>query len=163
MYILFAGAIISALLSTIDSCLLVSATLVANNFWRLRPDADDRERIRWTRTWVVILGLSAYAITFTSERVFDLSQEASSLGASGLFTVVFFALFTKFGGPWSASAAIVSGLSLYLVGDKILDWQAAFLTSLVMSGVIYVLVASLEHAIGRPGKALPIPSQGSSA
>jgi Na+/proline symporter len=144
LYVLFAGAIISALLSTIDSCLLVSATLMANNLFPLAAGADDRNRLRWSRWWVVILGLITYLLSLTSESVFELSQSASSLGASGLFVVVAFGLFSRWGGERTAMAAAIGGLGLYLFGDKLAEWDASFLISLIGALGIYVVGGFFE-------------------
>lgn len=154
-YILFAGAIISALLSTIDSALLVSASLMANNLLPLPADqATERRKIMWSRTWVVILGLSAYVVTFFSDSVFDLAQEASSLGASALFVVVAFALFTGFGGTWAAAATMMTGLGTYVFGKFSAEWNASFLLSLIAALVSYVTVAIIERLLGRSTKRL---------
>jgi Na+/proline symporter len=148
LYVLFAGAIISALLSTIDSCLLVSATLMANNFLPLNAKADDRARLRWSRIWVILLGLATYLLALTSESVFELSQSASSLGASGLFVVVAFALFSRWGGEWTAIIASLLGLGVYLYGEQWAGWEASFLISLLTAAVAYLIVGLIEP--GRP-------------
>jgi Na+/proline symporter len=150
MYVLFAGAIISALLSTIDSCLLVSATLMANNLVPLGASSDDRARLRWSRIWVVILGLVTYLLALTSDSVFELSQSASSLGASGLFVVVAFGLFTRWGGEWTSIGSALIGLGVYLLGDKIAHWDASFLISLVAATVAYLLLGIVDKASPEP-------------
>jgi solute:Na+ symporter, SSS family len=151
LYVLFAGAIISALLSTIDSCLLVSATLMANNFFPLSPTSADRARLRWSRVWVVLLGLTTYMLALSSESVFELSQSASSLGASGLFVVVAFGLFTRWGGEWTAIGSSSFGLGLYLYGDKVADWNASFLISLLGALCFYLVAGFFESGKSTSG------------
>ena len=142
LYVIFAGAIISALLSTIDSALLVSAALVANNFVPLWRGASERARLRWSRVWVLFLGVAAYFVSFTSESVFDLVRTASSLGASGLFVVVVFGLFTRLGGPYSAAGAIFAGLGVYFWGKSV-AFEASFLLSLAAALLTYLGTAFL--------------------
>ncbi len=146
MYVLFAGAIISALLSTIDSCLLVSATLMANNLVPLGASSNDRARLRWSRIWVVILGVATYLLALTSDSVFELSQSASSLGASGLFVVVAFGLFTRWGGESTSIGSALVGLGVYLFGDKVAHWDASFLISLVAATAAYLLLGIVDKA-----------------
>ena len=144
MYVIFAGAIISALLSTIDSALLVSAALVSNNFLPLRPGRTERSKLYWSRAWVLGLGISAYFVSFSSDSVFDLVRTASSLGASGLFVVVVFGLFTSFGNSLSAACAIFAGLGAYFVG-KATEFEASFLASLAAALLAYVMSAIFDR------------------
>lgn len=144
MYVIFAGAIISALLSTIDSALLVSAALVANNFLPLRPGRSERTKLYWSRAWVLGLGISAYFVSFSSDSVFELVRTASSLGASGLFVVVVFGLFTSFGGTLSAACAIFAGLGAYFIG-KATEFEASFLASLAAAILAYIMAAIFDR------------------
>ena len=148
LYVIFAGAIISALLSTIDSALLVSAALVANNFVPLPRRVSERARLRWSRVWVLFLGVGAYFVSFSSDSVFDLVRTASSLGASGLFVVVVFGLFTRFGGPVSAAGAIFAGLGVYFWGKSV-EFEASFLVSLAAATLAYVTAGLMEWRFPR--------------
>lgn len=146
LFILFAGAIVSALLSTIDSALLVSAALVSHNlFGSVVRGSSDMRQVTWSRVWVILLGLSAYGATFLSDSIFDLVQEAGQFGASGLFVAITFGLFTRVGGPWSAGLSMVVGTVVYAAMKLADDSVPGFLITLLASLATYVFTACVER------------------
>lgn len=83
-YVIFAGALVSAILSTVDSNLLSASSLASHNLvLRLRPGASERTKVRTARIGVVVAGLVAYALAFGSEGVYRLVEEASAFGGAG--------------------------------------------------------------------------------
>src|SRR3990172_3751557 len=79
LYVLFAGALVSAILSTVDSNLLSAASLVSHNLiLPLLPGAAERTKVRLARAGVVVAGLLAYALAFSSEGVYRLVEDASA-------------------------------------------------------------------------------------
>lgn len=158
-YILLAGAIVSALLSTIDSALLVSASLVSHNLLGfVTRNRTPMTQVWWSRLWVVILGLLSFGATFLADSVFDLVQEAGKFGASGLFVVITFGLFTRFGGAWSAAMSMIVGFLVYssmgLLSKETTwtpqNWKIlseefpAFLVTLAAAFAAYVLTGVAE-------------------
>jgi Na+/proline symporter len=65
-------------------------------------------------------------------------ETASAFGSAGVFVATLFALFTRFGGPASAYASIVSGMALWAVGDYLLGLTAPYLLGLSGAAVAYV-------------------------
>lgn len=119
LYALFAGALLSAILSTVDSALLVSASLVSHNvIVPLRPDITEAGKIHVARGGVVVFGVLAYVFALQAEGVYDLVQQASAFGSAGIFTVVCFGLFTRFGGPAAAVASLLVGVILWVDGSS---------------------------------------------
>ena len=137
-YVLFAGALISAILSTVDTTLLVSAGLVSHNLVGplLRHDSD-RARLLVARGGVVAFGLVAYVLAVRAEGIFALVEQASAFGSAGALVTICFGLFTPWGGPRTAMATLVGGLVVYL-GSVAAGAPYPFLASLAASLVIYV-------------------------
>lgn len=147
LFVLFAGAIVSALLSTIDSALLVSASLMSHNLLGfVVKNSSDLRQVTWSRIWVVLLGLFAYGATFLSDSIFELVRQAGEFGASGLFVCITFGLFTRFGGPWSAGLSMVVGIAVYAATKFAPETFPGFLVTLMASLAAYIVVASLERA-----------------
>jgi len=148
LYLVFVGALVSAILSTVDSALLVAASLTAHNLiLPLRPELSERVRLRVNRIAVVAFGIVAYALALSSEGVYELVIEASSVGASGLFVLIVAALWLpRFGGAPSAVCAMVTGLGLYLAGSQLWALEAPFTTSLVAAAVVYAAAAPFGQA-----------------
>ena len=149
LYILFIGALVSAILSTVDSTLLAASALVSHNFIvSLRPGMSDRGRLLLARAGVVFFGITAYALALGAESIFELVQQANGLGSAGILVVMVFGLFTKFGGVWAGGVTLVVGFSTWGVGTYVTHWEANYVVSLLASIGAYVTTAALERGFG---------------
>lgn len=154
LYVLFSGALVSAILSTVDTALLVAGSLCCHNLvFRFAPNLSEPRKVKITRIGVVVSGLLAYLLALKAGSVFELVVEASALGTAGMFVVVMFGLFTGFGRQAAALAALISGTSLYffatfLAGDAGIA-GGRYTPAMLAALVAYVLVASVEHLIWR--------------
>jgi Na+/proline symporter len=146
LYVMFAGAVISAILSTVDTALLAQAAQVSRNLIEpLRTARDEATRILATRVVLVLLALVAVGLALTADKVKSLVETASAAGSAGVFVTAMFALFTRFGGSPSAYAAMIAGAGVWVVGSA-LDLALPYLSALLASLVGYVAAAL---ALGR--------------
>jgi len=164
LYILFAGALISAILSTVDSALLAAAALVEHNLiLPLRPGMTERGKIRTARLGVLIGGVIAYVLALHAEGVYELVQESSAFGGAGIFIIVVFGLFTAFGGARAAGAALIVGIVAWIAGKYWLGWSTPYLTSLALATLSYIAVGLFDRPVaerirasgGSPSHSLP--------
>lgn len=138
-YVLFLGALISAILSTVDTILLVAGGLVSHNIaGPLLGLTDERRKVQLARLSVVGFGLLALYLALGGRGVAELVQEASAFGSAGVLVVVSAGLFTRFGGPRSAMLTLVGGLVLYAGGTWV-GLPNPFITSVAGSVVLYAL------------------------
>ena len=145
LYIIIAGALISAILSTVDTTLLVCSSLVSHNvIVAARPDLSERAKVRIARAGVATFGLFAYVIALHAEGVYALVEEASSFGSAGIFTAVTFGLFTRWGGASAAAASLLAGVGAWIAGAYMLDLSLPYLTSLAAAATAYVVIALLR-------------------
>jgi Na+/proline symporter len=145
-YVAFAGALVSAILSTVDSCMLAGSTLVTHNvLLPLWPDLSERARLRASRLGVLAMGITAWVLALRTESIKDLVETASAFGSAGVFVVACFGLFTTIGGPLSASVALCTGFVVW-GGGAIQGWPAPYVTALVVSVVAYLATARLERS-----------------
>jgi Na+/proline symporter len=151
LYILFLGALVSAILSTLSGALLVAGALAGHNLVKpLFPGMSDAQRLRTDRLGVLFFGVLAYAIALTSESVYGLVQQAAALGSSGILVMMIFALWGgRFGGPASAYAALLAGTGTWLYCEHVLELPGAYLVSLAAALAAYPLAALL------PGRRAP--------
>lgn len=148
-YVLFAGALISAILSTVDTILLVASGLLTHNL--IAPVlriSGDRARLGLARGGVVVLGGVSLLLALGSRGVAELVEEASSFGSAGVLVVVSFALFSRVGGPLAAATSLLGGLGTYVAGAQ-LGWDYPFLTSMAAAVGCYLAAAVIESR--RPG------------
>jgi Na+/proline symporter len=145
LYVIFAGAMVSAILSTVDSALLVSGSLLAHNLvLPLLPKPTDRTRLAVNRVAVAAFGVLAYVLALSAPSVYHLVEQASAFGGASVFVAMTFGLFTRIGGPWSAVAAVVAGVCTYVAGAYVVGFPYPFLTSVSASAAAYLGVAAAE-------------------
>jgi len=145
-YTLFAGALVSAILSTVDSALLVSSSLFSHNIvGRARPNLDERSKLLVARSCTVGFGLVALALASTATSVGDLMELTNGFGSAGIFVLLVFGLFTRFGGTTAAFTALALGAATFVVG-YLGAWSFPYLASLAAAFGGYMLVARLSAA-----------------
>lgn len=152
-FAIFAGALVSAILSTVDSTLLVASGLMSHNLLvPLFRVTNERTKVRLARAGVLTFGVLAYVQAVRAEGVFQLVEEASAFGSGGVLVTVCFALFTKVGGPVAATFTLLGGLTSYLLASAI-GFAYPFLLSLAVSLAAYILIAPIERVTLRMRRA----------
>jgi Na+/proline symporter len=132
-FAVFAGGLVSAILSTVDSTLLVASGLLTHNL--IVPVArvrDERRKLWIARAGVVSFGIIAYVLALSTSGVLALVEQASALGSTGIVVTVLFGLFSTLGSPRTAAATLVVGLVSY-VGGVVASLETPFLASLALS------------------------------
>jgi Na+/proline symporter len=146
LYVLFAGALISAILSTVDSCLLAAASLTSHNLIvPLKPTLTDRQKVLTARIGVAAFGVLAYVIALSASGIYELVATASAFGSAGIFVVGLFGLFSRLGGAPSAYAALVAGVVVWAAGEYWLDWSTPYVAALAASLAAYLLAAVVRR------------------
>jgi len=141
LYVMFAGALISAILSTVDSALLAAASLISHNIvLRVKPGMSETAKVAFARVGVAVLGLIAYALAIQAEGISALVELASAFATAGIFVALVFGLFTGWGGAPSAYAAIAAGALVWACGKFALGLQAPYVCGVLAALLGYVLV-----------------------
>jgi len=158
MYIIFIGALISAILSTVDSALLNAGALVSHNVvLPLIGSTSERHKVRYARLAVISFGVIAWLLARNADSVYSLVEESSAFGSAGIFTCCLMGLGQKRGGAWSAAASMLAGIVSYGVLAYVLDYEYAYLMSLVSSLLAFLAVmwfeAPGEAAFGKASEA----------
>jgi Na+/proline symporter len=150
LYVLFAGALVSAILSTVDSALLAAASLVSHNLiLPLVPGTSEAGKVRLARGGVVAFGFLAWGIALQDATVYDLVEMASALGSAGVFVIVVLGLFTRVGGPRAASAALVTGCAVWIGATATEAVSAPYLAALATAFAAYFTFAAFEPRADR--------------
>jgi SSS family transporter len=144
LYVLFAGALVSAILSTVDSTLLAASSLVSHNLIiPLRQGLDERAKVRISRIGVVVFGIVAWALALSADSIFKLVESASALGSSGIFVVMVFGLFTRYGHTAAAYVTLVTGIAVWAWGSYVAEWQFPYIISLAAALLAYLASAAV--------------------
>lgn len=106
------AAILSAIMSTIDSQLLVSSSVISEDFYRvfIRPEATDKELLLVSRIAVVSIALLALTIANDPEsRVLELVSYAWAGFGAAFGPVILLSLLWRQTTSWGAIAGMLSG------------------------------------------------------
>lgn len=144
-YVIFGGALISAILSVVHSALHASGAQVSHNIVvRLVPTLGMRGKLMAARLSVVALTVAAFGLAITSERIKELVEIASAFGSAGVFVSAGFGMFSRFGGATSAAVSILLGTAVWAVGRFVLEWEAPYLIALGCSAAAYIAIAVIQ-------------------
>lgn len=143
-YVLFIGALISAILSTVNTTLLSIGGLVGHNLIihaRPRWFPTEGSKILLQRLLVVLAGVSAYAIAAAGDDIYALIEASSSFGSAGLVVCLVFGLWFRWGHASAAMVAMIAGTVGNFILQDVWQWPAAYLGSLALAAVCYAAVA----------------------
>jgi Na+/proline symporter len=156
LYVVFAGALVSAILSTVDSALLVASGLLSHNLIvPLRPAMTEAQKVAVARWGVALFGVLAYGMALYAEGVYALVEEASSFGSAGIFVALVIGLFSRWGGAASAAASLLAGVISWVLGAYVLDLTYPYLVSLAAALAGYAAVALFERGPARADAVSP--------
>jgi len=154
LYAVFAGGLVSAILSTVDSTLLVASGLLSHNLVvPLLGITGERHKVRVARAGVAGFGVAAYLLALGADGVFALVETASAFGSAGVLVTVFGTLFTARGSARTASLTLLGSMAAYL-GAAALGARAPFLTSLGAAVALWALGCAAD--VWRPVRPAPV-------
>jgi SSS family transporter len=146
MYVVFLGALVSAILSTIDSALLSATALASHNLLiPIYPNLSERHKLLITRSFVVIWGILCYFVAKSGDSIFGLVELASYFGSSGILICVLAGLYIKAGRQLTAILTLITGIILSAIGEFVIEMQAPYLTAIAACLTVYCLSAFLER------------------
>jgi len=139
MFIIFSGAIISAILSTVDSTLLAISALLSHNVFPMRNDLPERTKVAVDRTIVIVAGIAAAFFALGADGVYELVKDASSFGSAGIFVVMMAGLYSQRGDGTTASATLLIGAVTWGAAHYIFHFELSYLLSLIVSLLVFVV------------------------
>jgi Na+/proline symporter len=149
LHVVFVGAIVAAILSTVHATIHGPGAQISHNLVdRMAPGLSDRQRLWSARTAVFALALVASGLSLTGDGVKELVATASAFGSAGVFVVAVFALFTGFGGRIAAYGALIVGMGVWLVAHYALAYETPYMLALGTALAVYVVAGAVERVLG---------------
>ena len=137
-YIGFIGALVSAILSTVDTTLLSASALASHNLiYPVFKNLSEKQKMRVARGGTLVSGVLAYAIAFSSESIISLVELASSLGGPSVLIITIIALWVKSGNSLNAIFAILMSLVTWLVTTFMVEIDYPVILTVVICAVSY--------------------------
>ena len=146
------AAVLSAIMSTVDSQLLVSSSVISEDFYRVfvRPQASEKELLMVSRGAVVAIALLAMVIASDREsRVLDLVSYAWAGFGAAFGPVIVFSLFWRSMTAASAIAGMIVGAVTVVVWSNLtggLFDLYEIVPGFVLASVVIVIVTMLKPA-----------------
>ena len=141
---IFVGAVLAAIMSSADSALLASASVISRNLLPLvKPDASDRLMLRVARIAIPVCGITAVVVAIKAQVVFDVMIDANTVTLAAIVVPFFLAVWWKKANRTGALAAMFTGVTVWLTllwlapdlpGDLI-GLGASLLTMLIVSSL----------------------------
>lgn len=146
LFAFFMGALVSAILSTVDSTLLTVSSFIEHNLILQQfPNISEKRKVLIARISVVAAALVAYAIAGSGDTIFELVQTASSFGTGGILIIVLLGLWTKLGDKWTGVLTLLTGVGITLLTDhEIITVEAPFITSVLASLTVFIISGLIE-------------------
>lgn len=146
-YIIFVGALVAAILSTVDTTLLSASALLTHNL--INPsfkNLSDRTRVLLARLGVLASGATAYGIAFLSDSITGLVETASSLGGPSILVMTLIALYVKKGSSFHAITAMVVSVLTWGLGHFVFEVEYPVLLTVLFCGVGYFMFIPFSKA-----------------
>jgi Na+/proline symporter len=139
-YIIFIGALVSAILSTVDTTLLSSSALASHNLiYPLFPNLNSKQQVLVARAGTLFSGIIAYGIAFSSDSITDLVETASAMGGPSILVMTMIALWSKKGGAKNALFAIIVSLVSWVLTQYFFEIEFPIILTVVVCGASYFL------------------------
>lgn len=145
-FVVFVGALMAAILSTVDSALLSSSALLSRNvFAKWADKGTEKNKLMLSRGFIVLSGLIAMVLALSSNGIHSLIIAASTFGTSGILIITLFALFApNFGTPLGAGVTLIVGVLATHLGEG-LGLQAPFVFAVAACLVTFIKVSWIER------------------
>lgn len=158
-YIIFVGALVSAILSTVDTTLLSASALASHNL--IHPytkNLSARKRVQISRGLTLIAGIISFVIAFLSESITELVETASSLGGPSILIMTMIALWVKIGNAKNAIFAMSMSLVAWVVTNFFVEIEFPIIVTVLVCAASYFISVGffrVERDGGVPETAVP--------
>lgn len=135
-YIIFVGALVSAILSTVDTTLMACSALISHNLiFSTFTGVREKQKVFIARMCTVGSGILSYVIAYSSDSISGLVETASSLGGPSILIITVAALWDKRGTAFNALFAMSMSLITWIIFHFVIESEyPVILTVLVCIG-----------------------------
>jgi Na+/proline symporter len=138
--ILFSGALVSAIMSTVDSALLAAGSLASHNILPILRgrELSERGKVVSARLSVAAAGIIAWILALGSESIYGQVELASSFGSSGIVVICLFGLYSTRGNETVALFSLFTGVATMLAGN-LFEWEGVYVISVLASAIVFLV------------------------
>ena len=116
LQIVFFGALLSAIMSTASGAILAPSTVIGENIVKpLKPDLTDKQLLMVMRMSVVFITFMSVVFASMNKSIYELARQSSEISLVSLFVPLVCGLYWKRASAWGALAAMLIGMSVWLI------------------------------------------------
>lgn len=145
--VLLVLAILSIILSTMDSAMLATSSIIAHNLVKRYGNIKSISIVTVCRLCIVLVGASSLLLAFIGESAYALLEQSYAITLAGLFAPFSLGLFLKKGYEWAAIASMVVGMTVWVTGFFVDCFVFTDLMALVWSFLAYFVTIFLIRAL----------------
>ncbi|MBA2405509.1 MAG: sodium:solute symporter family protein [Bdellovibrionales bacterium] len=139
-YIIFMGALVSAILSTVDTTLLSASALASHNLvYPTFKNLTEKQQVLVARLGTLASGILAYSIAYSSQSITGLVETASSLGGPSILIITIIALWVKKGNSKNAIFAMVMSMVTWAFTNFVIEIEYPIILTVLMCAVCYFI------------------------
>ncbi|MEE3143649.1 MAG: sodium:solute symporter family protein [Pseudomonadota bacterium] len=148
---IFVGAMLAAIMSSADSALLASASVLANNVFPLfKRDPTPKLSLLVARCAIPVSGIFALVVAMEFQVVFDLMINANILGLAAIIVPFIMGLWWKKANRTGALSSMAAGISAWLITLYVAPDLPADFIGLAASLITMLLVTPLTQKFDPP-------------
>ena len=148
---IFVGAMLAAIMSSADSALLASASVLAKNVLPLvKSDPSPKLSLLVARCAIPVCGVFALVVALEMQVVFDLMINANILGLAAIIVPFIMGLWWKKANRTGALSSMAAGISAWLITLYVAPELPADFIGLAASFITMLLVTPLTQKFDPP-------------
>lgn len=133
-------AIISIIISTMDSAMLATSSIIAHNLIRPYVKNNRISVVTWCRISVVGVALFSLLLAFVGKNAYVLLENSYAISLTGLFAPFAIGLYIKTGNERAAITSMAVGLLWWALGFIFDEWWFSEIAATSMSFISYVAI-----------------------
>ena len=146
----FVGALLAAIMSSADSALLATSSIVSVNILpRVWPSAST-QLLQVTRYTIIVVGVLAMIVALMAQTIFELILMINAPGLAATVVPFVAALYWRKANRWGAWAAMLSGLGVWALAAAFAPDLPGDLLGMAASFVALVVVSVLSQRVDPP-------------
>lgn len=145
--ILLVLAIFSIILSTTNSALLATASIISHNLIKNRFDSKKYSMIMICRACIIFVSIVSLFLAIVGESAYSLLEQSYAISLCGLFIPFLLGIYLKKGHQTSALVSMIVGTSIWAISLFLNDIFIIELIAALMSAVAYYITEPLINLV----------------
>lgn len=133
-------AIISIIISTMDSAMLATSSIISHNLLKPKLKNSSFSTVALCRMSVIGVAFFSLMLAFVGKNAYVLLEQSYGISLACLFAPFAIGVYSKYGDEYAAITSMIVGMSVWLLGFVITSWWVSEIAATIFSFVSYAIV-----------------------